>query len=228
MGIEKLIPRAADLAGLPAPARALGDGPGDHRLHLALPRPAPGRRAAHRARRQRPQRAARATRRSASALACIRCGACLNTCPVYRRSGGHSYGATVAGPDRLGARARARSRDATRACRTPAACAARARDVCPVKIDLHAPAARLARGAGRPSAARGRALHVGSRARRGSCWSARALFALAGSAARTLGRALPERWLTRPPTLWTRGRALPALPRASFRALYAKRSRARE
>ncbi|MGD8726526.1 MAG: LUD domain-containing protein, partial [Gemmatimonadales bacterium] len=31
-------------------------------------------------------------------LYCIRCGACLNTCPVYRRSGGHSYGVTVAGP----------------------------------------------------------------------------------------------------------------------------------
>src|SRR5690606_19338219 len=31
-------------------------------------------------------------------LACIRCGACMNTCPVYRRSGGHSYGATIPGP----------------------------------------------------------------------------------------------------------------------------------
>jgi L-lactate dehydrogenase complex protein LldF len=31
-------------------------------------------------------------------LNCIRCGACFNTCPVYRRSGGHSYGVTVAGP----------------------------------------------------------------------------------------------------------------------------------
>lgn len=25
------------------------------------------------------------------ALNCIRCGACMNTCPVYRRSGGYSY-----------------------------------------------------------------------------------------------------------------------------------------
>ncbi len=31
-------------------------------------------------------------------LQCIRCGACMNTCPVYRRSGGHSYAATVPGP----------------------------------------------------------------------------------------------------------------------------------
>jgi L-lactate dehydrogenase complex protein LldF len=31
-------------------------------------------------------------------LKCIRCGACLNTCPVYRRSGGLSYGSTYSGP----------------------------------------------------------------------------------------------------------------------------------
>jgi len=33
-----------------------------------------------------------------NALKCIRCGACFNTCPVYRRSGGHSYHTAVAGP----------------------------------------------------------------------------------------------------------------------------------
>ncbi|KPC53186.1 lactate utilization protein B [Amantichitinum ursilacus] len=31
-------------------------------------------------------------------LKCIRCGACMNTCPVYRRSGGLSYGGVYAGP----------------------------------------------------------------------------------------------------------------------------------
>jgi L-lactate dehydrogenase complex protein LldF len=31
-------------------------------------------------------------------LKCIRCGACMNTCPVYRRGGGLSYGATYSGP----------------------------------------------------------------------------------------------------------------------------------
>jgi L-lactate dehydrogenase complex protein LldF len=33
-----------------------------------------------------------------TSLKCIRCGACMNTCPVFRRSGGLSYGATYAGP----------------------------------------------------------------------------------------------------------------------------------
>ena len=33
-----------------------------------------------------------------TSLKCIRCGACMNTCPVYRRSGGLSYQAVYAGP----------------------------------------------------------------------------------------------------------------------------------
>ena len=32
-----------------------------------------------------------------TSLKCIRCGACMNTCPVYRRSGGLSYGFTYTG-----------------------------------------------------------------------------------------------------------------------------------
>jgi L-lactate dehydrogenase complex protein LldF len=31
-------------------------------------------------------------------LRCIRCGACLNTCPVYQQIGGHPYGGTYPGP----------------------------------------------------------------------------------------------------------------------------------
>ena len=32
------------------------------------------------------------------ALRCIRCSACLNVCPVYERSGGHAYGSVYPGP----------------------------------------------------------------------------------------------------------------------------------
>jgi L-lactate dehydrogenase complex protein LldF len=32
------------------------------------------------------------------ALACIRCGACLNVCPVYSRTGGHAYRSVYPGP----------------------------------------------------------------------------------------------------------------------------------
>jgi L-lactate dehydrogenase complex protein LldF len=31
-------------------------------------------------------------------LKCIKCGACMNTCPVYRKSGGLSYHNTISGP----------------------------------------------------------------------------------------------------------------------------------
>ena len=31
-------------------------------------------------------------------LFCIRCGACLNACPIYRNIGGHAYGGTYSGP----------------------------------------------------------------------------------------------------------------------------------
>jgi L-lactate dehydrogenase complex protein LldF len=36
--------------------------------------------------------------RGRTALRCIRCSACLNVCPVYERTGGHSYGSVYPGP----------------------------------------------------------------------------------------------------------------------------------
>lgn len=69
-------------------------------------------------------------------LNCIRCGACMNTCPVYRRSGGHSYNAVVPGP--IGS-ILSPSQDARKHSSLPFACSlcGSCTDVCPVKIDLH-------------------------------------------------------------------------------------------
>lgn len=69
-------------------------------------------------------------------LNCIRCGACMNTCPVYRRSGGYSYESTVPGP--IGS-ILAPARDAEKHYTLPYACSlcGSCTDVCPVKIDLH-------------------------------------------------------------------------------------------
>ena len=70
------------------------------------------------------------------ALKCIRCGACMNTCPVYRRSGGHSYGYTIPGPigsiltPRIDLKQYSDLPFASSLC---GSCS----DVCPVKIDIH-------------------------------------------------------------------------------------------
>ncbi len=70
-------------------------------------------------------------------LACIRCGACLNVCPVYRRTGGAAYGPVYSGP--MGAvlvpllAELERAPDLPHASSLCGACT----DACPVKIPLH-------------------------------------------------------------------------------------------
>ena len=39
-----------------------------------------------------------AKRTERQTLKCIRCAACINTCPVYRQTGGHAYGSVYPGP----------------------------------------------------------------------------------------------------------------------------------
>jgi len=71
-----------------------------------------------------------------NALKCIRCGACMNTCPVYRRSGGHSYHTAIAGP--IGS-ILAPNLDMKKYADLPFAstlCGS-CTNVCPVKIDIH-------------------------------------------------------------------------------------------
>jgi L-lactate dehydrogenase complex protein LldF len=71
-----------------------------------------------------------------NALKCIRCGACFNTCPVYRRSGGHSYHTAIAGP--IGS-ILAPGLDMKKYGDLPFAstlCGS-CSNVCPVKIDIH-------------------------------------------------------------------------------------------
>ena len=71
-------------------------------------------------------------------LACIRCGACLNACPVYRQIGGHAYGSVYPGP--IGAIVTPQLFGLAQSSALPYAsslCGA-CRDVCPVKIDIPA------------------------------------------------------------------------------------------
>jgi L-lactate dehydrogenase complex protein LldF len=156
MGIEKVIPRLADLGVmlrllarsstgqrasvyvslLTGPRRA-GDPDGPDELHLVMIDNGRTRLLADPDLRD--------------ALRCIRCGACLNVCPVFERAGGHAYGSVYSGP--IGSVITPASEGLGRAGELPFAstlCGACA-EVCPVKIDLPGMLAEL----------RGRAVRAG-------------------------------------------------------------------
>lgn len=155
-------------------------------------------------------------------LACIRCGACMNTCPVFRRSGGHSYGYTVPGP--IGS-VLAPARDPKTYASLPFAstlCGSCA-DVCPVRIDLHhqllALRQELAHQKLVPWSKR-LALRLAAFV---LAWSG--AYRLAGWLARRLLPLVPRRILYARWNTWGRQRELPPMPRRSFRAAYRKRRR---
>ncbi len=212
MGIEKLVPRLSDLAvftrllarsatGQPITAYTSHmNGPRDGaELHIVIVDNGRSELLAKKDYRQ--------------ALGCIRCGACLNTCPVYRRSGGYSYESVIPGPigSVLGAaRDPARHQSLPYACTMCGSCT----DVCPVKIDLHAQLFGLRR-----DLVSSGAMTSGKRsASRVVSWvlqNPRAYEAL-GSAARFISLRLP--WLARfALPAWFASRDLPEMPKRSFR-----------
>ncbi len=153
-------------------------------------------------------------------LNCIRCGACMNTCPVYRRSGGFSYQTTVPGP--IGS-ILAPLRDAKSYKSLPFACSlcGSCSDVCPVKIDLHTQLLTWRKEI---------------RVRRLLPWQKRVgmnlagkvlgnpfLYRWAGWLARKTLPLLPRFLIYNPCNGWGRQRDLPPMPEKSFRELYAER-----
>jgi L-lactate dehydrogenase complex protein LldF len=147
-------------------------------------------------------------------LHCIRCGACMNTCPVYRRSGGHSYGATVPGP--IGSILNP-ARDAKKYSSLPYACSlcASCTDVCPVKINLHEQLLTWRRDialAGHLSWEKRIAMKLGA-----MVLARPRLYGLLGRIARGSLRVLP-RWMVYGPwNPWGKQRELPPPPARSFR-----------
>jgi L-lactate dehydrogenase complex protein LldF len=148
------------------------------------------------------------------ALACIRCGACMNTCPVFRRSGGYSYAWTIPGP--IGS-VLAAGRDPVAHASLPFASSlcGSCDDVCPVKIPLHeqllARRREIVRAGGQPLSKRlamkVAAMFLGSRA----------LYELSGRMARFFMRRLPRGLLYSRWNVWGRQRELPPAPAESFR-----------
>jgi L-lactate dehydrogenase complex protein LldF len=218
MGIEKLIPREADLGvflrllarsatGQPITTYSShfrGPMPGGE-LHIAL---------VDNGRSQLLESGD--FRRS---LHCIRCGACFNTCPVYRRSGGHSYGVTVAGP--IGSIINP-ARDPERHQSLPFASSlcGSCSDVCPVKIDLHQQLLIARRHlAERNLVPRGKVFSLKLAA---AVFDRPWLYRLVGRLVRTALRVLPHSLIYNRWNIWGRQRELPPAPSASFRELYRK------
>jgi L-lactate dehydrogenase complex protein LldF len=153
------------------------------------------------------------------ALFCIRCGACLNACPVYRRTGGWAYGWVYPGP--IGSIITPHLIGIDQAAELPFAsslCGA-CGEVCPVKIDIPHQLVHL----------RHRAVNEPSPMNHPTerltwllwAWAMRTplRYRLTMWAVRLGMRVLP--WVPWHPGklgAWTRGRALPEVPPTSFRA----------
>jgi L-lactate dehydrogenase complex protein LldF len=158
--------------------------------------------------------------RHRSALACIRCGACLNTCPVYRRAGGHAYGWAVPGPIGAVLAPALTASDELRRLPFASTLCGSCSAVCPVKIDLHDQLVAW-RGSDSPRSASSRRI---------ARWAARILerpvaYRVAARAARALWPLLERDRPWNPASAWLRARALPAHPGASFRERFRARAR---
>jgi L-lactate dehydrogenase complex protein LldF len=146
-------------------------------------------------------------------LNCIRCGACLNVCPVYRKSGGDAYGPVYSGP--MGAVlvpllvGLERAPSLPHASSLCGACTA----ACPVKIPLHELLLELRRDLVTDRVARlGERLGFRIWA---LLWSTRLGYRASTALARV---AAPlGRWLPGPGRAWASQRALPSLARRRFR-----------
>jgi L-lactate dehydrogenase complex protein LldF len=233
MGIEKLLPRFADLAVmlqlLPRSSTAermnpytslwtgITDGDGPREFHLVL------------------LDAGRtdvlADTHGRDALHCIRCSACLNVCPVYERTGGHAYGSVYPGPiGAILAPQLSGLREHTSLPWASSLCGA-CYQVCPVKIDIPATLIHLRgrvvreRGAPRAERAAMRAM--------ASVFSDRRRYERAQKAARIGSWPLSrdgriERRLPGPLAGWTAFRDLPAPPQQTFRDWWREHERGRE
>jgi L-lactate dehydrogenase complex protein LldF len=73
---------------------------------------------------------------SRETLDCIRCGACLNACPVYRQTGGHAYGSVYGGPIGAILTPQLQSMEHSQTLPYASSLCGACYEVCPVKINI--------------------------------------------------------------------------------------------
>jgi len=153
------------------------------------------------------------------ALRCIRCSACLNVCPVYERTGGHAYGSVYPGP--IGAilnpQLRGVGSEVDASLPYASSLCGACFEACPVRIDIPEVLVDLrtkvveAKGASAEGVSMGAMGWLfGSAGRLG-------LAQRAATLAGRLGRGRMPRNLPGPLSGWTNARDLPAPPPETFR-----------
>ncbi|NND08595.1 MAG: lactate utilization protein [Saprospiraceae bacterium] len=153
-----------------------------------------------------------------NALKCIRCGACMNSCPVYRRSGGYSYGSTVPGP--IGSILTPgfdleKFKNLPFASSLCGACS----DVCPVKIDIHEQLyawRQIVYQEGALPKSKSMPLTIA-----GKVLARPKLYDALGKIMRSALKWMPKFLTHNRFNAWTTGRDLPTPPKQSFKAWYA-------
>ena len=154
-----------------------------------------------------------------NSLKCIRCGACINTCPVYRRSGGHSYHYAIAGPigsilaPNMDMRKNADLPFASTLC---GSCT----NVCPVKIDIHNQLYKwrqVLAAEGYVPAAKKQSMKLMA-----NVLANPTIYRVAGKSGRFMMRLLPGLANNKAMNPWAKQRDMPAPPKESFRDWYLK------
>ena len=165
-------------------------------------------------------------------LYCIRCGACLNTCPVYRKIGGHSFPWVYSGP--IGAIITPQFMGVSHEPGLPFAsslCGA-CGEVCPVKIDIPKILLEL-RSDVKKSETREKLNRLEKLAFQAFAWlmTHPRLYEMAGRIAASMAPASEGGWIRNVPApmnlppvrAWLSQRDLPPSPSKSFREMWRQR-----
>jgi L-lactate dehydrogenase complex protein LldF len=234
MGIEKVLPRFADLEVMLQllPRSSTAERMNPYTSLWTGVTPGDGPQAFHLVLLDGGRTAALADPTGRQALHCIRCSACLNVCPVYERTGGHAYESVYPGP--IGAILTPQLASLQRGQTLPWAsslCGA-CYEVCPVKIDIPTVLVHLrgrlhAAGGVGPDAAKSsppvadRAERLGMRLA-ALAFAGRRRYELVQRAGRPLGKLLARHpalaaALPGPLRAWCSVRELPEPPAETFR-----------